>query len=180
MPPAPLPVLPHLPHEEIVKRFQACEDPEEKMRWQAVMLSSEGRSRKDVGDICKRPPDFVHRWVVRYNEQGPDGLIDGRARNGNSPYLSEEQLSELSEILTKQTDDFGFWTGPAVANWMEQKLGHSVHKATGHTYLQKLNMSLQVPRPSQEKGDPLEQEEFKKKPLRTRSYRSHKRTRKPR
>lgn len=164
MPPAPLAVFPHLSHEEIVNRFRTCEDPEEKTRWQAVMLRSEGRSRKDVSDICKRPPDFVRRWVLRYNAQGPDGLTDKRVNNGNSPYLSDEQLLELSAELSKQTDDCGLWTGPAVARWMEEKLGHSVHKATGHTYLQKLNMSLQVPRPSQEKGDPLEQEEFKKNP----------------
>lgn len=180
MPPAPRAVYPHLTNEELKEKFRTCEDPEEKMRWQAVLLSSEGWSRKDVAAICKRPPDFARRWIIRYNEQGPAGLIDGRVNNGNEPYLSEAQLLELSEELSKQTEDCGLWTGPLVAQWMEKKLGHPVHPTTGTNYLHKLNMTLQVPRPALEKADKEEQEVFKKKRLKRRPVRSPKRTRTPR
>jgi transposase len=168
MPPAARSVHPHLSHEELLKRFRTCEDAEEKLRWQALLLRSEGRTKADVADICKRPQDWVRRWVLRYNERGPDGIVDGRTKNGNDPYLSQDELLKLSAALEEPTGEGGLWTGPAVARWMENELGHSVHKATGHRYLQRANMSLQVPRPSQEKADPVAQEEFKKKPLKRR------------
>ena len=40
---------------------------------------------RDIADVCKRREDWVRRTVRAYNEDGPEGLVDGRQENGPDP-----------------------------------------------------------------------------------------------
>ena len=73
-----LSVSPHLTHNELVARFKNCTDADERLRWQAVLLKSEGRSAAELADVCKRREDWVRRTVRAYNSEGPAALVDRR------------------------------------------------------------------------------------------------------
>lgn len=57
--PSILHVSAHLSQDELVDRFKRCRDVGERLRWQAVMLKAEGRSARDIADVCKRREDCL-------------------------------------------------------------------------------------------------------------------------
>lgn len=155
-------VSPRLTKDELVARFLSCHGKHEKLRWQAVMLKAEGRTARDIADICKRKEDWVRRTVRRYNQDGPEGIEDGRRSNGRAPLLDDEQQSDLWEALQGNSSDGGLWTSAKVARWIEGKVGHPVDDHTGWLYLRRLGFTRQVPRPKHPDADEKAQEAFKK------------------
>jgi transposase len=155
-------VYPHLTPAELVRRFQACRDAAERLRWQAVMLKSEGRSAKDIADICKKREDWVRRTVRAYNLRGPDALRDGRRGNGREAVLDEGLRNELAAALLGSSPDGGLWTGAKVAAWIKEKTGKTVDQRTGWVYLVKSGFTRQMPRPSHPEADKEAKEAFKK------------------
>ena len=155
-------VSPRMPHPEIVARFRACRDGSEKLRWQAVMLKGEGWSAADLGQICKRKEDWVRRTVRRFNEEGPEGLLDGRATNGRERMLSAEEETDLWEALQGTPPDGGIWTSPKVAAWIAERVGRPVDELTGWRYLRRLGFTPQRPRPKHPGADEKAQAAFKK------------------
>ena len=98
--------------------------------------------------------------VQRYNA---DGIGDRRHANpGAASLLSAEQLAELDTLLDGPAPDGGLWTGPKIAAWMADKLGHKVHLQRGWELLQRLNYRSYVPRPQHTKADEAAQEQFQK------------------
>lgn len=160
--PSILKVSPHLTANEVVARFKKCSDTGERLRWQAVMLKGEGRSARDIADICKKEVDWVRRTVRAYNAGGPEALKDHRVTNGQAPVLDAAGLAELDAALRGAAPDGGFWTGKKVARWIGQKIGRSVSEHTGVGYLRKLNFTKQVPRPKHPDADEKAQDAFKK------------------
>lgn len=59
---------------------------------------AEGRSREEAARIGGMDRQTLRDWVHRFNEFGPDGLLD-RHGGGAEPRLSESRLSELAGIV---------------------------------------------------------------------------------
>lgn len=76
--------------------------------------------------------------------------------------LDEAQRWELAEALEGPAPDGGLWTGPKVAEWIEQRTGEGTHPQRGWVYLKRLGYSLKRPRPRHHEADQEEQESFKK------------------
>ena len=79
-----LPVIGHLPAEEVGRRYRNCPDPKEKTRWQLIWLLL----RPDQSLSCERAAplvglsDVYARAVLRrWNAHGPEGLADRRRHN---------------------------------------------------------------------------------------------------
>src|SRR5215471_2157645 len=74
-----LPVIAHLPHEEVGRRYRHCPDPKEKTRWHLIWLLL-----RPGGPACSQQAaplvglcDVYARAVLRrWNAHGPDGLAD--------------------------------------------------------------------------------------------------------
>lgn len=160
--PSILKVSPHLTQEELVRRFKQCKDVGERLRWQAVMLKAEGRSARDIADVCKRREDWVRRTVRAYNEGGPDALVDGRRDNGREPILNESLREELAAALRKDPPDGGLWTAPKVTAWIKEKTGAQVDPHTGWLYLVRAGFTRQLPRPKHPDANEEAQQAFKK------------------
>jgi len=153
----------HLTLRAIQKRFRQCRDALEKIHWQAILLRMQGRSTKEVAEICGYNPDWVRRMVRRYNEKGPDALRDGRRQNGKRRMMSDAQVEELrAAVLNETPPGGGLWTGPKVAQWMTQKLGRQVSPQRAWDYLQHMRMSKQTPRPRHARANAKAQTKFKK------------------
>lgn len=156
-------VTAHLQHEEVVQRFLACAHPDEKLRWQAVMLKSEGRRSSDIADVCKRREDWVRRTVRSYNESGPEALADKRLQNGKERLLSPEEHDELRRAILEPAPDGGIWDSPRVARWIAERKGlEKVDPHTGWLYLRRLGFSRLTPRPKHPDAKEADQQAFKK------------------
>jgi transposase len=111
--------------------------------------------------------DYAKDIVRNYNQQGEAALANRRknpsVRRGK-PLLDAAQIEELRECLKKPPTDKGLWTDPTVAAWIAQKTGtEKVWAQRGWEYLKKCRYSLQIPRPSHQKGDKEQQEAFKRR-----------------
>lgn len=157
---ARLPIVPHLSPAEVARRYRACRDGVEKTHWQILWLltrSEPAPAPAEVGTQVGLTPAWVRAVLKRWNAQGPDGLADHRkAANGGRPKLSEEQQAALFEALQGRPDDGGLWTGPKVAAFARDRWGVAVRKETGWRWLNRLGLSLQVPRPRNPGAAPAE------------------------
>ena len=141
-----------------------------------ILLAQRGKSSPEIVDVTCYGRDWVFKIIQRYNEKGPEGLGDGRARNSAVPLLDDEALYELGEALEGPPAEGGLWSGPKVARWISARVGRPVSPQRGWDYLQRLGFSLKVPRPRHAKADDDEQDAFKKGASQTPSSRSNETT----
>jgi len=160
--PRTLEVAAHLSPAELVACFQTCTEGAEKLRWQAVMLKQEGRGTSDIAQVCKHNVDWVRRTVRKYNAGGPEALRDARGQNGRDRFLDADQLARLGEVVRQPCPYGGDWSGRKVSKWVLAHLSVKFTDKTGISYLHRLKMSRQVPRPRHRKADEEAQQAFKK------------------
>jgi transposase len=161
---AALEVAGHLSTEELGRRYRAARDRIARGHLQVVWLLAQGRGRGEVGRVTGYGEPWVAEIVRRYNEDGPDGLGDRRARNaGAKPLLGAGDEAALRAALAAPPAGGGLWTGPKVAAWMSDRLGRKVWPQRGWDHLRKLGHSPQVPRPRHANAaSPEEQAAYKK------------------
>ncbi len=113
----------HLTAEELRARYRGAKDPAERSHAQIVWLIARGESAKRAAEISGYWPRWVSEVVRRYNEGGPEALGDRRRENPGGKFLLDEaQRRELAEALLEgPAPDGGLWTGPKVAEWIEQR-----------------------------------------------------------
>lgn len=136
----------HLSVEELGFRFKHCADSVEKGHWHVVWLIARGKLTEEVSDMLGISAHWVRQIVKRYNTQGPDSMKDQRHENqGREELLNSTQLQQLQEALQQPPPDGGLWSGPKVAAWMSQVLGHEVWPQRGWEYLKKNRLSIHTP-----------------------------------
>lgn len=154
----------HLSTEELEDRYRKARDPVARSHYQIVWLLSSGKLTREVTEATGYSPEWIREISRRYNEGGAEGLGDRRHGNpGASPLLSPAEQRELSGALEGPPEDGGLWNSRKVAEWIEKKTGRRGLRAQrGWEYLRRLGHTPQVPRPSNARADPEEQEAFKK------------------
>lgn len=101
--------------------------------------------------------------IGRWNEGGEENMRDRRRDAQGSPVLlSAVQQAELRAALQQPPADGGLWSGPKVAQWMQQRLGRPVAAQRGWEYLQRVRYSTHVPRSHHAKADEAVQDALKK------------------
>ena len=127
----------HFSPAELKQRYLACSDSVERSHWQAIWLLSrpdKDYSCQDVADLLGCSADWMRKLVRRYNDDPERGLKDKRRDNGNNPVLDEEQQRQLSKALEADPPDHGLWSGPKVALWMSERLGHPIFPLKGQSF----------------------------------------------
>jgi len=159
-----LPVVEHLSHDEIDRRYRACPDAAEKTRWHVLWLVTrpgQPLSATSAAKLVGFTPAWGRAILKRYNAGGPDALTDGRRDNGSDPKLTTGQRAELSAALQAEPPDGGLWSGPKVAAFVKDRFGVEVWPQTGWQWLKDLGFRLVVPRPRHPKAaTPGEQKEW--------------------
>jgi transposase len=156
-----LPVVEHLSHEEIDRRYRACADAAEKTRWQVLWLVTrpdQPLSATAAAKLVGFTPAWGRAILKRYNAHGPEALADGRRDNGSDPLLSTEQRAELFAALQAEPHDGGLWSGPKVAAFVRDRFRVEVWPQTGWQWLKNLGFRLVVPRPRHPKAATAEQQ----------------------
>lgn len=129
----------------------------------ALILVKEGRTAKETADILHLNEKTVRRIVHRYKEEGIKGL-DLKYR-GRPSQLDEKKAQDLKKRIlagAKKSDHVKILRGRAIQRILctEYKVDYTLR----HVYnvLHRIGLSSLCPRPKHPKGNPQEQEWFKK------------------
>lgn len=170
--PTRLQLAEHLRTEELEERYRAATRSTEAKRLQVIWLLSKGWHTEDIAEAVGYTVIWVRKLAGRYNEGGPEAMLDGRRSNpGQERLLDEEGCAALLHALQREIPPGGGqWNGPKVATWMSRRLGRTLDPARGWEYLRYLDYTPQRPRPQHEKAADREaQEEYKRRPRATRA-----------
>lgn len=114
-------------------------DASQSRRLGALASIYDGGSRADAARLGSVTVQIVRDWVVRFNERGPDGLINGKAP-GKPSLLNDDQRAALAQAIergpTPYLDGIVRWRLCDLAQWLweefrvsasEQTLSREVH-----------------------------------------------------
>ena len=91
----------------------------------------------------------VNRWLQWYEAMGVEGLATGKAP-GPAPKLTEEQHGLLGALIDAGPQAAGYtsgvWTGPMIADLIEQRFAVRYHNHHIPRLLNQLGFSIQRPR----------------------------------
>jgi transposase len=162
---------PHLTTAELYRRYRQCREPQEKARWRALHLISQGTRASDAARRVGRTSGWVTQLTQRYNERGAEAVATkrGAVKPGPRPSLHEQAAIELDAALRGAAPDGGLWTAPKVAGWIAGRTGRSVHETTAWRAMRRLGFTLQVPRPRHRRSASAEEQAAFKKSSATRS-----------
>ena len=156
-----LPVIAHLPPEEVGRRYRNCPDPKEKTRWHLLWLlsrTSQPLSCEQAAPLVGLSDVHARALLKRWNAHGPLGLADRRRASESQGKLTPAQQAELYEALQQEPPDGGLWSGPKVAAYVRDRWGARACPQTGWRWLRKLGFRLVVPRPRHPKAATPEQQ----------------------
>lgn len=118
-------------------------------RGRAVLGYIEGRKVTQLSKELGVTRGSVNRWLQWYEADGLDGLKSRKAP-GATPRLSEEQRAELVEVVERGAVAAGYqsgvWTGPMIADMIEERFGVRYHNHHIPRLLHQLGFSVQRPR----------------------------------
>lgn len=144
---------------------KASRDAGQSRRLLALAEIYDGGSRTDAARIGVVGLQTVRDWVLAFNAEGPDGLIDGKAP-GNRPKLSETQRQALVRIVESgpDPDRHGVvrWRLKDLAAWIFSSFGVSLDESTVGREMKRLGFVKLSARPRHYAQDPVALEAFKK------------------
>lgn len=153
--------------EEVRGFARRATDAAQARRLLAIAAVLDGASRAGAAKIGGMDRQTLRDWVIRYNEQGPDGLI-----NIPSPGVPPKLKKEHKAFLARLVEDGPVPAIHGVVRWracdlimqLHERFGISVCDDTVYRALKQLGFSHVSARPRAYKQDPTAIEEFKKIP----------------
>ena len=156
-----LPVVAHLPVEEVRRRYRTCPDPKEKTRWHLIWLlrrPAQPLSCEQAAPLVGLSDVYARAVLRRWNARCPAGLADRRRANKGQGKLTAPQQAQLFDALQQEPPDGGLWSGPKVARYVRDRWGVETCPQTGWRWLKQLGFRLVVPRPRHPKAASVEQQ----------------------
>ena len=149
-----------------VRRFaQRAKDAAQARRLLAIAAVLDGASREGAATIGGMDRQTLRDWVIRFNEQGPDGLIN-IASPGAPAKLDEEHKAFLAQIVdegpTPAIHGVVRWRACDLIMQLHEEFGLSVSDDTIYRALKDLGFSHVSARPRAYKQDAEAMETFKK------------------
>lgn len=109
-----------------------------------ILLRNEGKTYDEISGIlgcCKRQ---VWYWCNYGNPKDIESLRDKR-KKGNNKKATEEYIEKLTEVVTKEPDEFGYefgrWTVARLVTHMEKETGILLGNTQLRNILKKRNLS---------------------------------------
>ena len=149
-----------------VRRFaQRAKDAAQARRLLAIAAVLEGASREEAAKIGGMDRQTLRDWVIRFNDQGPDGLI-----NKSSPGAPGKLSKGHKAFLARLVEEGPIPAIHGVVRWracdlimrLHEEFGISVSDDTVYRALKELGYSHVSARPKAYKQNPEAIEAFKK------------------
>jgi transposase len=125
----------------------------------------DGSSRTAAARIGGVGLQIVRDWVVRFNAQGPDGLVDGKAPGPRSR-LNDAQRRALVEAVERgpipAIHGVVRWRLIDLCRWLHDEFAVSLDETTVGRELKKLGYVKLTARPRHHAQNELAMEDFKK------------------
>lgn len=122
-----------------------------------------GKNRIEAAKSVGRNPEWLRSWVLRYDENGYDGLFD-KPKSGQPKYLSDEQEQQLVEDILQMQDDRN--GGRIIADEIREHINkkYNVYYKGNSIYdlLERLGLSWVSSRSKHPMSEPKKQAAFKK------------------
>jgi transposase len=140
-------------------------DAKQVRRLLARAVIAEGGSRTEAAPVGGVGLQIVRDWVLRFNAEGPAGLIDRKAP-GKAPTLTADQRSALARVVEAGPepwrDGVVRWRRIDLVQWLWEEFRVSVSEATVGRELRALGFRKLSARPRHYAQDPEAAEAFKK------------------
>ena len=149
-----------------VRRFaKRAKDAAQARRLLAIAAVLDGASREDAAKIGVMDRQTLRDWVIRFNEQGPDGLVN-KSSPGVPPKLDEEHKAFLAQIVEEgpipAVHGVVRWRACDLIMRLYEEFALSVSDDTIYRALKDLGYSHVSARPKAYKQDPDAIAAFKK------------------
>jgi transposase len=142
-----------------------CRDGAQVRRLLALAMVLDGHSRSEAASSNGMDRQTLRDWVHRYNEEGVEGLKT-RPIPGRAPFLSEQQMAELYDLVVKgpdpTTDKVVRWRCADLRAVVKRRFSVEVHESTIGKWLHQIGLVRLQPRPVHPKKDPQAETDFKK------------------
>ena len=152
--------------EELERLYKKESNRHIRQRLQVLILVKEGRSAPQVSRLVKLNPKTIRRYVDQYNQGGVENLRPHfRGRNRKMTKEQETQFQQRVYSGSQPEDEANILHGPDWQRILEDEFGVEYSLSAVYAVLHRLKCSNLCPRPSHPKGDPEQQEVFKKRRL---------------
>ena len=132
----------------------------------ALAAVYDGQSREGAARIGGMDRQTLRDWVLRFNERGPDGLINIKSP-GRPPTLLKDQMEELRGLVEAgpdpEKDGVARWRCVDLKRVLGARFGVDLSEVSLGRVLRKLGFSHISARPRHPKQDPEAIATFKKK-----------------
>jgi transposase len=105
---APIPLRPDFNAPLLRKLARGSRDPDQIRRLLALAEIYDGSSRSDAARIGGVGLQIVRDWVLWFNAEGPDGLVNGKAP-GAPRLLNDHQRQALRQVVEDGPDASRPW-----------------------------------------------------------------------
>ena len=151
--------------DELRRLASAARDGEQTRRLMALAAIYDGKNRTEAAAIGLMDRQTLRDWVIRFNGQGPDGLINKKP-SGRLLKFTAEQKRQLTEIVEEgpanQVPGLIRWRCIDLVGVVKERFGVECHEATIGRLLKELGFSHISPRPQHPKQNEQAIEEYKK------------------
>ena len=131
----------------------------------AIALVLDGASRTEAARAAGMERQTLRDWVIRYNEEGIEGLRD-RPRPGRPPRLLPERLAELARLVEDGPDvavhGVVRWRCVDLKLVIRRRFGVELAERQIERILKRLMFTRLSVRPRHPKADEATQQAFKK------------------
>lgn len=140
-------------------------DADQARRFLSIAAVLDGASRAEAAKIGGMDRQTLRDWVHRFNDQGPDGLINYTAP-GPTPKLTRKQKTKLSALVEQgpipAIHGVVRWRAIDLIQWIYEEFGISVSDSTVYRLLEELGFSHVSARPKAYKQNEEVLDAFKK------------------
>jgi transposase len=151
--------------DELRALARSTDDAKQARRLLALSLIYDGGSRSEAARHADVSLQAVRDWVLRFNAEGPDGLVDGKS-TGTPPRLSAAQRAALAGVVedgpTPYLHGVVRWRLSDLVAWVHDEFGISLDESTVSRTLRAMGYRKLSARPSHHAQDPEAMTAFKK------------------
>jgi transposase len=151
--------------DDLRRLAKASRDARQTRRLLALSVIYDGGSRTEAARIGGVTLQIVRDWVLRFNAEGPSGLVDRKAL-GKAPLLQAEHRAALAAAVEAgprpYLDGVVRWRLADLVQLLWERFGLSVSRQTLGRELQAMGYAKLSARPRHYAQDPEAADQFKK------------------